>query len=365
MPAKKSRRLPPNTYWRKEAIWAKVDVAGVRYRQSLRTDDPKVAAKRIEALRGELSNRVHFGEARRGIEEVIAAWGEHLTDRVSENTAARYILSLKMLEPYLAGKALSEIDGTLIAEIIKGRRADGRSVATIKRDLVALSQVMGFAIDEGWLESNPVLPRLGRLKERRDPITLPEHADIEIVARRAPGRFEAMIRAALLTGCRQEELASARATQFDAGRRQLTVIGKRNKRRVIDLSDAAVEVVRPPKGHTWLFQASTDGRFKSAKSRWRNLCHGDRIPTGPNNDGITPFPYHHLRHRFAVDYLKAGHSIYMLQQHLGHTSVKTTEMYLEYLTPAEQQRAKFGLTQGTKKGTEAKIETGDIGENDK
>jgi len=36
------------------------------------------------------------------------------------------------------------------------------------------------------IEANPVLPRLGRLKERRDPIALPEPAHIEILVRRAP-----------------------------------------------------------------------------------------------------------------------------------------------------------------------------------
>jgi hypothetical protein len=35
----------------------------------------------------------------------------------------------------------------------------------------------------------------------------------------------------------------------------------------------------------------------------------------------------------------------------GHDSIKTTEVYLKYLTPEEQLRAK-GLTLGTNSGTE-------------
>jgi hypothetical protein len=35
-------------------------------------------------------------------------------------------------------------------------------------------------------------------------------------------------------------------------------------------------------------------------------------------------------------------SIYALQARFGHTSVKTTEIYLQYLTPEEAQAAKFG-----------------------
>ena len=68
---------------------------------------------------------------------------------------------------------------------------------------------------------------------------------------------------------------------------------------------------------------------------------------------MVPFRFHDLRHRYAVDYLKAGGSIYDLQQHLGHSSVKTTEIYLDYLSPAETRAAKFEARTGTKMGTAA------------
>ena len=51
-----------------------------------------------------------------------------------------------------------------------------------------------------------------------------------------------------------------------------------------------------------------------------------------------PFRFHDLRHRRAVDWLKAARSIYDLQQRLGHASVKTTEIYLKFLT-SEEARA--------------------------
>jgi integrase/recombinase XerD len=34
--------------------------------------------------------------------------------------------------------------------------------------------------------------------------------------------------------------------------------------------------------------------------------------------------------------------IYQLSQHLGHTSVKTTEIYLAFLTPEQQAATKLG-----------------------
>ncbi len=46
-----------------------------------------------------------------------------------------------------------------------------------------------------------------------------------------------------------------------------------------------------------------------------------------------------------MQWLKDGRSIYDLQARLGHTSIKTTEIYLKYLTPEEGRIAK-GQTTG-------------------
>jgi integrase/recombinase XerD len=55
------------------------------------------------------------------------------------------------------------------------------------------------------------------------------------------------------------------------------------------------------------------------------------------------FRFHDLRHLFAVDTLRNRRaSLYELQQILGHTSVKTTEIYLDHLTPEEKQAAMHG-----------------------
>jgi len=40
-----------------------------------------------------------------------------------------------------------------------------------------------------------------------------------------------------------------------------------------------------------------------------------------------------------LQWLKDGRSIYDLQDRLGHTSIKTTEMYLKYLIPEERRIA--------------------------
>ena len=253
-------------------------------------------------------------------------------------------------------------DGPLVATIIRERQRSGVTNATIKRDLGALSSVMNFSILQGWVESNPVLPKLKLVPERRDPIMLPSDRDIALVMERAPGMVGAMITAALKTGAREDELAKAKRVDLDHVRKQLTVVGKRNKLRVIDLVPFEgyefLTALPAFVGKPHLFWHDKGEPYASFAPTFNKLMN--RVEAWAKTNGVEfrRFRFHHLRHRHAVDWLKSGRDIYSLQGRLGHTSIKTTEMYLEYLTPEEAQVAKFGnRVAGTTKSptmTEAK-----------
>jgi integrase/recombinase XerD len=256
----------------------------------------------------------------------------------------RYGVSLKQIEGFLRPLFIDEVDRETVSDIVKARRDTGVSTATIRRDLVALSSVLGFAIGEGWRgEGNPALERLGRLTERRDPIVLPEPADVERVIARAPGNFKYLIRAARLTGCRQEELVTAERRRLDHRTRQLTVIGKGNKLRVLQLSDEAYALFRsmPVNLATrWLFWHGSGEPYANVSSRFALFVASAHRAAQREGADFRPFRFHDLRHLYAVEYLKSGGNIYALQGQLGHGSVKVTEAYLAYLTPEEALAAK-------------------------
>ena len=161
----------------------------------------------------------------------------------------------------------------------------------------------------------------------------------------------------MVTGARQNELLQARRESIDHERRQMTIVGKRNKQRVIDLEPfGAYELLsRLPAyaGKPWLFwhgagesykQSGFPGNFRRTVRKVAALAKKHGAP-------FRPFRFHDLRHWHAVQWLKDGRSIYDLQHRLGHTSIKTTEMYSEYLTPEEQRTVKERT--GTKTATKA------------
>lgn len=341
-------RAPANCYWRGNQLWGKVRIKGVVHRFALRTGDPAVASARVRTFKSRQIAIAHYGDERKTWADAVEKWGEHIEHQVGPETYKRYVVSIAQINPFLEGYYVDEIDKAKVAEIVAKRRAAPVTVATIRRDLVALSSVLGFCEDAGYVESNPALGRLRRLRERREPILLPDGPSIERVVRLCPGTLSSLVASARRTGARQAELSTAQRSRLDHARRQLTIIGKGNKLRTINLPDDAYEIVRqvPARlGCKWLFWHGEGEPYRNVSSRFRAIVVRAQKEAQSKGEEFTPFRFHDLRHYFAVEKLKEGWSLYDLQQHLGHSSVKVTEMYLRYLTPEEKRIALQGRAQ--------------------
>jgi integrase/recombinase XerD len=383
-------KAPAGCFWRAGVLYGRIQTSGQDIKWSLRTDDPKVAASRRKAERSRVVAAQRYGDQHRTFVEAMEAWGRHIADNIGTSTLRRYLSSLAVLQPHLEGMYLDEIDKKVIGGIVEARRnvpyvPKGKkhpikvSIATVKRDLTALSSIFDFCVDQEWMETNPAMEWLkpghrkkSRLQERRDPIVLPEMAHIQMVIDRAAGLFGRMIEAAVKTGARLDELGKVQRHHFDRARGQLTVVGKRNKLRVLDLEDggedfglalfsalpATLETRalfwhRPPKGKRGLGDPAARP-YSQISSNFGRIVEAVAVQSQKQDQHFRPFRFHDLRHVHAVQWLKSGRSIYALQQRLGHTSVKTTEMYLAYLTGEERHRAMFGA--GSKSGTSAAVQ---------
>lgn len=269
----------------------------------------------------------------------------------SPQTVKRYGVSLGQLRPFLEGKKLSEIDGRLVAEIIRAREARGVSNATIKRDLGALSSVMNFAIDQSWIEANPVLPRLKRVKEVRAVIDLPRRADIDMVVELAPGMIRSLIEVAIATGAREAELVQAKREAIDFERRQMTIVyGKRGKRRTFDLRPfdgiRLIQALPSYVGSPLLFWHGAGESYKNFASQFAAIVARTATWAEANGVDFRRFHFHALRHLHAVEWLRSGRSLEELCHRLGHDSIKTTEGYCQggrwggHLTHEQEQAAR-------------------------
>jgi len=340
-----SREGVPHLYKRGRTYAYRVQIDGKNVTRSLRTGSKPEALKRLKQLEAETEHRRFHGEARHRWEEAVVSWLADAVGQYRLKTLERYKFSLAKVRGILDGLYVDQIDLRTIAKIA---RRPGVTHATRRRDITAVSAVLRWCVAQGWRQDNPAqLWDRTTIRETREPIRLPEPYDIECAIAAAPRAMAPLIRFAQYTGMRQEEIASLEWPQIDkAGRTATLTRTKSGRTRVVTLDEraavalaVAVRHVRSPvvfwhdDGQRYHNLAS---QFGAVMRRAIALAKKERRPIPQR------FRFHDLRHWYAVDYLRAGGNIYRLSKTLGHTSVKTTEIYLDFLPPEAQERAKFG-----------------------
>lgn len=253
----------------------------------------------------------------------------------SASTIQRYLVSLKQAAAILDPLCLDEIDRKTIARIA---HRPSITNATRRRDLTAISAVLRAAVSWGWLESNPAREfDRSAVRERRDPIVLPQDVDVERFISACPAPLDRLVRLLEQTGLRLMEAGRLQWSQVDLRRRALTIErAKGGRTRQVPLSDAALRTISGTVRRLdcpWVFWRDHEG----VPGPWVELDH--KLAKVRKRAGV-PFRTHDLRHLYAVRFLRGGNGIYELQQILGHSTIRTTEIYLSYLTPQEALRAK-------------------------
>ena len=201
----------------------RVQVARTEHRRSLRTRDRAEAIKRLKAWRTDLERAAHFGIVRYSWREAVTQYvQEILQNAVKATTAARYLTSLRMVDPILGDLDLGQVDRRTMSKVA-GRR--GPTNATKRRDLTAISQVMRAACSWGWIEHNAARDfDRSIIRERRDPVHLPTDQDIQALIAACPNEMlRALVHTLLWTGMRLEEAASLERRQVDFPRKAITL----------------------------------------------------------------------------------------------------------------------------------------------
>jgi integrase/recombinase XerD len=340
--------MPKNLYLRDGTWWARFKVLGVEYRRSLRTTVQREAERRLAALKKQIEGEARFGVAEpRTFAAAAESWAQHASSHLSPKTVKRYLTCLKQVWPILGTVFVHSIDVAKLRELVKMRRAAGAKTPTIRRDLTAISQVLKHAAEEEWMEAiNPTLAIRGQqgMKERRDPIVLPQDNEIAMVKARAPARWRDAIDFARETGMREDEIFGLTHKQVQGD--HITIRGKRNKLRVIPLSRKARRLIEKQPQHVrspYVFWHSDGARYASPAARFQAIKRSTAKAAQKAAQEFHGFRFHDLRHLFAVEYLRAKRgSLYDLQMILGHDSVTTTEIYLDHITPDQRQAAMHG-----------------------
>lgn len=340
-PAVRQAKLPSNLYWRGATIWGRLKVAGVEHRGSLRTDNVAEARLRFDAWRIQVERAVFGTKDSPSFKAAVVRWArEVLPGAVKPAVMRRYLTSIQMLTPVFGELRVSEITERMISQYIS-TRAGLVTNATIRRDITALSKLLSACIIWGWLDRNPARNYdRSIIKERRRTLTLPTDDEIEFVLRLAPGPMVAILRFLAATGMRENEAVTLEPKDVDRAGRKITLVRTKSSRpRTLNWKTPggdAGAILDEIEGSGGVLFPNRDGTsYANIASNFGKVMR-DAVRRA-DDEGVTfrRWRAHDLRHRFAVRWLQAGGDIYRLSRHMGHTSVKTTEIYLEHLTDDE------------------------------
>lgn len=165
------------------------------------------------------------------------------------------------------------------------------------------------------------------MKERKLPNVLSREEVKRIVETVANPKHKALLMVTYAGGLRLKEVVSLMIQDIDSGRNMTHIRGgKGRKDRYTLLGDAALAALREYwkayRPQKWLFEGQTPGKPLSKKTAEEVFTQAAR------RAGIRKHvTFHSLRHSFATHLHEAGVDIRYIQELLGHSSTKTTEIY--------------------------------------
>jgi site-specific recombinase XerD len=146
-------------------------------------------------------------------------------------------------------------------------------------------------------------------------------------------RDDALLELLYGSGLRVAELCGLELGDLELGARSVTVWGKGDKQRRVPMSRAAVEAVGSylSSGRAGLLSASSPAAALFVNRRGRQMTPRDVRRVLDRRSPVPTHP-HALRHSYATHLLDGGADLRVVQELLGHASLRTTEIYTHVST---------------------------------
>lgn len=164
-------------------------------------------------------------------------------------------------------------------------------------------------------------------KDKNLPTVLSKEEIAQILSSVDNVKHKAMLMLAYSAGLRIGEIVRLKTEDIDSNRMLIHIQGaKGRKDRYTLLSEKALEILkqywRKYRPEKWLFGGAKEGRYLSSRTAdkiFRNACDKAGIKKDVS--------FHVLRHSFATHLLEGRTDLRYIQELLGHSHSKTTEIY--------------------------------------
>ncbi len=217
--------------------------------------------------------------------------------------------------------------------ILADSKKSGLKEKSLALRLSALRQFFSYLVMQGELKVNPATgisaPKQSRL--------LPKNIDQEQVGKLLSNqskepidiRDRAMLELMYSSGLRLSELQGLNLSSINTRVREVRVLGKGNKERILPFGRYASHAVQEWLKVRLLFNPKDDALFVSSLgNRMSHRSIQKRMEIWGVKQGLNShLNPHKLRHSFATHMLEASSDLRAVQELLGHSNLSTTQIY--------------------------------------
>lgn len=226
-----------------------------------------------------------------------------------------------------------QVTPSVVRFILADSKKSGLKEKSLALRLSALRQFFSYLVVQGELKVNPATgisaPKQSRL--------LPKNIDQEQIGKLLNNqskepidiRDRAMLELMYSSGLRLSELQGLNLSSINTRVREVRVLGKGNKERILPFGRYASHAVQEWLKVRLLFNPKDDALFVSSLgNRMSHRSIQKRMEIWGVKQGLNShLNPHKLRHSFATHMLEASSDLRAVQELLGHSNLSTTQIY--------------------------------------
>lgn len=256
--------------------------------------------------------------------------------QVSPHTLSNYQRQLVRVVEILQHAGIQQwqqVTPSVVRFVIAQSHKDGLHEKSLALRLSALRRFLSYLVQLGELKVNPATG-ISAPKQAKH---LPKNIDTEQVQQLLANdskepidiRDRAIIELLYSSGLRLSELQGLNLNSINIRVREVRVIGKGNKERVVPLGRYASHTIQQWLKVRLLFNPKDEALFVSQLgNRMSHRAIQMRLETWGIRQGLNShLNPHKLRHSFATHMLEASSDLRAVQELLGHSNLSTTQIY--------------------------------------
>jgi len=304
-----------------------ININGKRNKVSTKTKYKSAALKFLSKFENRLQSSLTYGIKLITLDKFFWEFLKYSESIHTSKTTKGFKSSLRRILKYFGDIQLVDLTKQSI-EVYLQHRAINQSLYSARTDYINLSSTLTKAVEDGYLKENP----MKKIRPIKIPQKLPVYFsdnELKILLEAVDNKdLRELVIFAANTGLRQMELITLCWNQIDFNNKIIildnhTHITKSKKIRSVPLNNTAMDIIfmRNIKAESCFIFT-----YNGAPIKQDFISHKFKkyVRKANLNDSLN---FHSLRHSFASWLVQKGVSIYQISKLLGHSDIKTTQIY--------------------------------------